>query len=481
MRGPPPPRRTGLELWSHRDHTRGSLLASLGVLAVPLLATSGAGVVFQLVDLAFVSRLGEEATTAVIVTNQSLRQLAFLWVMGASFGAQGLVARHVGEGRIEDAEHVTGQVILLGGLFALVVGALGVAFAEPLLAAMQVSPQVLEIGVPYVRLVFLLNFAFVFVLLGTSLIGGSGDSTTPFLITLLQTPVALLAEWCLIFGRLGAPALGVRGVALGLGVGQLLGTAICLGVLFRGRSRVHLRVHHLVPDPALLRRIAALAWPPAIQLVGGFLVTVLFIRLVGSFGSTAQAAYSIGLRLSMVGPMLAMPLAGACSTLVAQNLGAGDLRRSWRALGIGLAVHAGLLWCLASGLFVFRTEIIAAFSRDPEVVRIGSQMLAFQAGTFAAWGLYFVFFRVLQGAGDVRVPMWISLLNAMGVTLPLGLWLASDWGLGLGPLGVFAATMVGSVVVTGATGLRLASGRWTHGHEPLPGPKALPTGGPGPQ
>ena len=78
--------------WRNRDHTRGSLLVSLFVLALPLVATSLAGVVFQLVDLGLISRLGEDATTAIIVSNQSLRQIVLVLAMGASFGAQGLRA-----------------------------------------------------------------------------------------------------------------------------------------------------------------------------------------------------------------------------------------------------------------------------------------------------------------------------------------------------------------------------------------------------
>ncbi|MEN8184525.1 MAG: hypothetical protein ABFS46_18525, partial [Myxococcota bacterium] len=88
-------------------------------------------------------------------------------------------------------------------------------------------------------------------------------------------------------------------------------------------------------------------------------------------------------------------------------------------------------------------------------------LLAFQAGSFAAWAFYFVFLRVLQGAGDVRVPMLISLANSLLLTVPLGLWLSSPWGLDLGPTGVFAASLAGAVVVTVATGLWLATGRWT--------------------
>ena len=447
--------------WRDRDHTRGSLFVSLWVLALPLLAQSGGGVTFQLVDLEFVSRLGEDATTAVVVTNQALRQLFFMLVMGASFGAQGLIARRVGEGRIEAAEHTAGQVVVLGLFASLGIALLGACFAPQMLAALHVSPQVHAIGVPYARLVLVLNFGFVFLFLFNAILNGAGDSATPLLVSLTQSACALLAEWCLIFGKLGAPALGVRGVVLGLAAGQLVAAGLALRVLFRGRSRVHLRRHHLVPDPAVMRRIVALSWPPALQMLGAFLVNVFFIRLVGDLGAQAQAAYSIGLRLSMVGPMLAFPLAGACSTLVGQNLGSGDVGRAWRSIGVGLAAHVALLWTLALGLVVFRREIMGVFASNPEVIAIGSEMLLYQAGTFAAWAFFFVFFRALQGAGDVAVPMLISLATSLLVTLPLGLWLSSDAGLGWGPTGVFAATFAGGLSVTAATGAWLATGRWT--------------------
>lgn len=448
--------------WRDRDHTRGSLLASLAVLALPLLATSLATVGFQLVDLGFVSRLGEDATTAVIVANQSIRQLLFMFVMGASFGAQGLVARRIGERDVDGAERVTGQVVLIGAAFSLGVAVLGVAAPEAILRAMNVSDAVVAVGVSYVRWILLLNSGFVFVFLFNAVLNGAGDATTPLLITVVQTAVSLAAEWVLIFGAGPLPALGIDGVALGVAAGQLVGLALAARVLFRGASRVHLRRHHLRPDAAVIRRILALAWPPGLQMIGGFLVTVWFLRLAGEFGGRAQAAYSIGLRLSMVGPMLAFPLAGACATLVGQNLGAGDRGRAWRALGVGLAVHATLLWSLALALFAFRTPILAAFSDDPEVIRIGSELLAWQAGAFGFMGLYFVFFRALQGAGDVLVPMALSLGNSLLVTLPLGAWLAREGGGGLGPTGLFVASFAGAGVVTLATGAWVASGRWTH-------------------
>jgi len=449
-----------LKRWRHRDHTRGNIFVSLAVLALPLIATSLlGGVLFQLVDLKLVSGLGEAATTAVIVTNQSWRQILTMAVMGASFGAQGQISRYVGAGDTDAAEHVAGQLVVLGIGVSCVVAVLGVAFARPMLEIMHVSAEVLEVGLPYVRLVFLLNLGFVFVFLFNAILNGAGDTSTPLVIMLTQTLVALVAEWCLIYGRLGAPQLGIRGVAIGLAIGHLTTMVLAFRVLFRGSSRVHLRRRHMIPDLRVIRGITALAWPPALQMMSGFLVSFFFIRLTGDFGDKAQTAYSIGLRLSMVGPMLSFPLAGACATLVGQNLGAGNTRRAWQVLGAGLLVHVAMLWSFAAIIFVFRKAILGLFTQDPEVIHIGSDLLFYQALSFVFVAFHLVFFRALQGAGDVVVPMIFSLVNALGLTVPLGVWLSTSRG--MGPNGLFLASLIGAVAITLVTGVWVASGRWT--------------------
>jgi putative MATE family efflux protein len=443
-----------------RDHTQGSLLVSLVVLALPLIGMSlFGGVLFQIVDLKLVSGIGEDATTAVVVTNQSIRQIFFMLVMGASFGAQGLVSRHVGEGQADAADHVTGQTLLIGLGVSAFAALLGIVFARPLLEGMNVSPAVLEQGLPYLRWVLGLSIGFILTNLANAILNGAGDTTTPFLIAVAQTLVGLLAEWALIQGRLGLPALGIHGVALGAACGQLAGLLLVGRVITGGKARVHLRARHLVPDPPLIRRILSLSWPPAIQLIGGFLVTVFFIRWMGDFGPKAQAAYSIGLRLGMTVPMICFPLAGAIATLVGQAIGAGNVPRAWRAMGIGVLVHGGLMWSLAGFFFVFRYEVLGFFTDDAEVIDIGARLLVWQASSYVFMAFYFVFFRALQGAGDVRVPMLISVAGSLGFTLPLGWFLSTQQG--LGPDGLFMASFAGAVLSTTTTGAWVATGHWT--------------------
>ncbi|MCP3986452.1 MAG: MATE family efflux transporter [bacterium] len=447
--------------WTSHDHTRGHLLVSLLVLALPLLATSVAQATFQMVDLTFLSWLGEEATTAVVVTNQSIRQVFFMLALGGSFGAQALIARAIGEGNQELAEHVTGQVLWIGAAMSLTVALIGLFLAGPLLHAMNVSPAAIELGIPYMRLTLLLAFGFVFGMLSQGVLQGAGDTTTPMVISIVQIPVMLTAEYLLMFGAGPIPALGVLGVAGGLAIGQVFGLFLMFRVLFGGRSRIHLRPHHLRPDRAWIGRILSLSWRPGLQMLGGFVVNVAFLGLMGSFGDKAQSAYSIGLRLGMVGPMIAFPLAGAAATLVGQNLGAGNIPRAWRAVGVGLGVHAPLLWSIALGLFFFREPLMAFFSDDPEVVRLGAEFMAYQAGQFFFFGFAFVFFRTLQGAGDMTVPMVISLGLSLLFTIPVGFYVASDWGMGMGPRGVFVTSLASSGLMTVLNGAYLATGRWT--------------------
>jgi putative MATE family efflux protein len=457
--GDPRSKRLSGIAWRNRDHTRGRIAVSLLVLALPGLASSMSAVVFQLTDLTFISRLGDAPMAAVVIVNQTLRQTFFMLLMGGGFGTQALIAGAVGAGRIDRAERIAAQAIALGAVISLALMLVGGLFPELLFSLPGPDPAFYEYGVPYVRLVFLLNFGVVGVLFFNSILTGAGDTTTPLFVMLFQTAVALSAEWVLIFGHLGAPALGVRGVALGIATGQIAAMVVGLSVLFSGRARVHLRWRHLVPDPAVLGRIARLSWPPALQMVGVVATTFAFLRLAGDFGESVQAAYAIGLRLGMIAPIVCFPLAGACATVVGQTLGAGNVPRAWRTLGVGLLVHGAVMMTFAATLQLFRSEILALFTSDPDVIRVGSEYLWYLSLSFMLWAFYFVFMRSLQGAGDFLVPMAISLGTTFLVTLPLAWALARHTS--LGPTGIWRAQLVGSLLLTTATAVWVATGRWT--------------------
>jgi putative MATE family efflux protein len=442
-----------------RDHTRGSLLGSIGVLALPSVLTSIGGMaVFQLVELRFLGALGPEALAAVGSTNQTLLQFFMLVGFGVSVAAQMMIGRLVGAGRIDAAEHVAGQTFALGGALWIVTALSGLLFAEPMVALVARDPAVVELASLYVRLSFTFFLVGITGQLAAATLNGAGDTTTPMLISFVVTPVALSAQWALAFGNLGLPPLGVAGIAIGSAAGSAAGVAVSLWALASGRCRVHLHRRHFVPDPALLRRVAGLSWQPALHMLARTTIVFFFMALAGRLDGKVQAAYTIGLRIEMVPIMIAFPIANAASTLVSQNLGARDAARVWRSIRVAFALELALLWPVAGAIFWFRAPLVALFTHDPEVQALAAEFLIYSTAILGFYGLYFVAFRTLQAVGDMSSPMIISVAVALGLGAPLGWLLATRSD--LGATGMWIANLVYASVNCALMVGWLWTGRW---------------------
>jgi putative MATE family efflux protein len=419
---------------------------------------------FQMIELKFLGRLGEHALAAAGSSDQVLRQGLMLFVMGMTVASQMLIARMVGAGRIDGAEHVAGQSFLLGGILALIAAVIGGLFPGALVRLIAQDPEVISFATTYVRIVFLTFFVMIASQIFATVLNGAGDTTTPMITSFVVTPVSIFMQWALTFGNAGFPALGIAGIPLGAACGGACGAAISLYMLFSGRCRVHLRARHLRPDPEMLRQIFVTGLMPAAHMLARSLMVMFFMVMAGRLGGKVQAAYTIGLRIEMLAIMLAFPIANACATLVGQNLGAGNLARAWRAIWASSAVELAALWPLALAVFVFRRAIVSAIVDDPEVAELAAEYLAYASTVLAFYGLYFVAFRTLQASGDMLSPMIISVSTAVFVGAPLGWWLATQSS--LGATGMWIANLVYALLNAGVMIAWLLRGRWARRHMP---------------
>ncbi len=186
---------------------------------------------------------------------------------------------------------------------------------------------------------------------------------------------------------------------------------------------------------------------------------MLFMWLAGRLGGSVQAAFTIGLRLEILAAMIAFPVASACATLVGQNLGAGDLPRAWRAIGVSMIAVTAVMAPMSITLLLFRHSIVSVFTTDPEVAAMAAEYLFFVAFLLLFYGVYFVSLRTLQAAGDMNTPMIISVSLALLFGAPLGFTLALYTD--LGPTGMWIANLsngaLNSMLMVGW----LLTGRWT--------------------
>ncbi len=441
-----------------RDHTEGSLLASIAVLALPaLLMGLAGGAAFQTVELFFAGQLGPAGTAAFGVASQALGQVPFLVGFGIAVSAQMLVAQLVGSRRSEEADRVAGQAFVLAFFVSIAIACVG-QFPHALIRLLSHDADVISAGADFVRIAYGFMFAQIFGMIFSFVLSGAGETTTPLLLSLVSTPLTLALEYALIFGHFGAPALGLVGIAIAVASASLLSVSIAFTLLFTGRCRLRLRARNLVPDARVIQHIASRAWQPALHMIVPTLLIVGYMTLSGRYGTDVQAAYTIGLRIESLPVFLSFPIANACATLVGQNLGAGRPARAWRAIFAGYALELLAMGAIALALFVFRAQIVAVFSQDPEVIRLASEYLLFACVNVVLIGVYFVSFRALQGAGDMLAPMLASLAAALLVALPVAWILTTQTD--LGPRALWIANLAFSATNTALATGWLALGRW---------------------
>jgi putative MATE family efflux protein len=447
------------------DPARDGLVAGVIALSLPSIAQSVLAFgSYQLGDLYLTGRLGPAAIAAAGATNQTLRQVVFLLLMGLGTAAQMLVARLVGAGRHAEAEHVAGQVLWVGAALWAATAAVGLGLAEPMVRLVARDPEVIALGADFVRIAFPFVATAVFSQLATAVLLGAGDSYTPMLASFVTTPLALGFEWLLAFGHFGLPALGMSGIALGGGLGGLAGSWLLARALLRGEGRVRLDLAALRPDAAVIRQVLRFSWQPSLHMVARTGITFFFMALAGRLGGEVQAAYTIGQRVEMLAFMVAFPVANACATLVGQNLGAGSLPRAWRAIWVSAGLEVALMWPSALLLYLGRAWLVRAFTDDAAVAALAAEYLAYSSALLFFSGLYFVAFRSLQAAGDMNSPMLISIALAAGLGIPLALALTQRAE--LGATGMWIANLAYGVANTLVMVAWLLTGRWTRRHGP---------------
>jgi putative MATE family efflux protein len=429
---------------TQQDYTEGPLGQAVFLLAVPMVLEMAMESVFGIVDVFFVGRLGADAVAAVGLT-ESLLTVVYSIALGLSMATTALVARRIGEKDPEDAARTAVQAIVLGVAVSVPFAVVGILGAREVLALMGAPSSVIEAGWGYAAWMLGGNVSILLLFLVNAVFRGAGDATVAMRSLWLANAINIVLDPCLIFGLGPFPELGVAGAGLATVIGRSAGVAYQLRAL--GRSGRHLRVgrRHVVFDGALGLRLLRLSVGGTGQFLIGTASWLGLVRILTPFGAVALAGYTIALRVVVVALLPAWGLSNAVATLVGQNLGARKPERAERSVWIaGLYNMVFLLGVMA--LFLWKAEpIVALFSADPEVQRMGALCLRVVSYgyPFYAWGMVLV--QAFNGAGDTVTPTWINLFCYWLLQIPVALVLAR--GLGYGPLGVFLAITVAESVI----------------------------------
>lgn len=428
---------------SNRDLTKGSIPRHLWYLSWPQMAESFFSIIDQLADLFWAGRVGYKAIAGLGVS-QTYTLMLMSARMGLDAGMRAMISRAVGAGDLKYANHILFQAITLTMIWSLVVGSVGIIFADQLLSFVGVSDEVVELASMYMKLQFIGMSLMSFQRLSGGALQAAGDSVTPLKAATVSRVGHLLLSPFLIFGWGFFPEMNLAGAAAANILAQLIGVCINFIVLFKGSSRLKLVISEYDLDFNLSWRLLRIGFPAAVtglQRSGSQLV---LLMVVSSFGDAPAAAFALTRRTENVVNHTSRGLGRAAGTLSAQNLGAGNTARAKLSLSWSI-VYAAILSVIAMGvLWVFSEEIAALFSDSNEFISHASLWIVILAFATFPMSCVQIFTQGIANTGATLMPMVITLLTFWIIEVPLGFGLS--YLTTLDAVGVAWAIVIGNVI-----------------------------------
>jgi len=404
-----------------RDLTKGSIPKNLWYLSWPQIIEASLNVIDQLADLLWAGWLGSRAIAGLGVA-QTFTQLVMMVRRGLDFGMRAMVSRAVGAGNIHLANHAAFQALTLSVLYLAVLCSAGVALTDTLLQLIGVSEEVRAQGAFYMRMQFIGVAAMGLRITGTAMLQSAGDAVTPMKATVTSRLLHIGLSPFFVFGWLGLPSFGLAGLAVANLLAQLVGCWMTYVPLFKGSSRLHLRLSAYYLDLPLCWQLLKIGTPACVAQAERALAQLLLVGFVAPFGDVALAAYSITKKVEILAHAGNMGFGQASGTLIGQNLGAGNPQRAKQTLAWALTYTGIVNTVLALLVISFPTPILMLFNRESELLRVGAVWLQVVGLAFVFMGPSFVFQQSFNIAGDTMAPMVITLIGFWGFQIPLA-WL----------------------------------------------------------
>ena len=416
-------------------------------LALPLVLAELGWMSMAIVDTMMVGRLPNSAVAiAAVSLGGILVNVLAMFGGGLLIGLDTLVSQAFGSGQREDCH----RSLLHGIYLSLVLTPLlmtPVWLFEPLLRAMSIAPDVIALAVPYSKalawgtLPLLLYFA-------VRRCMQAMDMVRPIAFALVTANLINAGgNWILIYGKLGAPAMGTVGSGWSTAWARIYLSAVLISYLLWYDRRHRTRLLHtpIEPDLRRIRRLIALGFPAAMQITLEIGVFALVTALIGRLGAVALASHQIALNTVSFTYMVPLGISSAAAVRVGQAIGRKDPQGAGDAGSTAIFLGAAFMTCMSIVLLIIPRWIARAYTPDRAIIHSTIFLLAAGAAFQLFDGIQTVATGALRGLGDTRTPMLCHFTAYWIIGLPLGAWLCFTRG--WGAFGLWAGLSLALILI----------------------------------
>jgi putative MATE family efflux protein len=436
-----------------RDMTEGSPAKLILKFSGPMLIGNIFQQLYNMVDSIVVGKFVNKDALAAVGASGSLIFLIFGLTFGLSAGISIVISQYFGAGDYDKVRKSFATATYMIFVAAVIMGLIGFFVGRPLLNLLGTPPEIIDQSTIYVKISFLGILGIAGYNGISAVLRALGDSITPliFLIVASILNVVLDLLFVIVF------KMGVPGVAIATIISQFVSAIGCIIYALNKIKILRMPLNEFKPDRDILKKCIRLGIPVALQNSFVSISMMALQSVINSFQATIMASYTVVNRIEQLVMQPSMSLGAAVASFTGQNIGAGKIERAKKGMRSSVIIILIFSLLMLPVMYFGGEYIMRLFTKkeDYEVVRNGVEGIRITCLFYSFLGLIFVTRNFLSGAGDIKIPMIMGMIEVL-VRVSLSIYLSSI----IGFHGIFWATAL-TWFATGIFGaIRVISGKW---------------------
>lgn len=406
-----------------------SLLLSM---AIPMMISMLVQALYNIVDTMFVSRLGQDALTALSLAFPVQNFLIAVGV-GTGVGVNALLSRSLGEKNAERANRTAENGIFLFIISSIVVMLLGIFCVKPYFQSFGTTENIAKLGTDYLSICMIFSIGLFGQIMYEKLLQSTGKTAYSMIVQLSGAIINILLDPIMIFGYIGFPAMGVTGAAIATVTGQII--ALFVGIFINRKFNREITVslkNVLKPNGEIIKRIYSVGFPSICMASIGSVMNVGINQIMRLFSATTaatgQAVFGVYFKLQSFVFMPIFGLNNGMVPIVAYNFGAKNKERIKKTIRLSV-IYATAIMAVGFVLFQIIPEaLLRIFDTGTDdmkaIIEIGTPMMRLISISFLAAGYCIVAGSVFQALGNGFLSLWVSICRQLAVLVPVAFVLA---------------------------------------------------------
>lgn len=388
--------------------------------------------------------------------------LLMTMIMAMNVGSTAMVARYRGQQNQKKANQVFRQALIMNIVLAAVFMIVGLTLSRQLIGLMSgsaISQQTMDQAVQYLNIQLYGMIPLGITITITAVLRGIGDTRMPMIYNTVANVVNIIANYALIYGKLGCPELGVTGASIATVIGQNVAFVMALCAVLGGKRYVRINFREKFKfDGLIMKNVISIGVPSMVEQLLMRMGMIVFTRCVSGLGDMLYATHNVCMNIQSMSFMLGQAFANATTTLMGQSMGKRrfDMAAGYTRLTVVTGIFASILFGIV--LAVFGEFIVGIYNDTPEVISLGGQVMILIAFGQPIQTVQFIISGGLRGAGDTKYAAVVTATTVLCVRCVLVILAVNflNWGL----WGAWFALMADQTMRSVAMTLRYRSGRW---------------------